>query len=166
MSCESENMVAMQLFRSELKALIGDISKVDEKVLTRALNEGVAFAKRQTPVGRHPNPVTFTVKSGPDVGRAVSFRVSNPGVGGLLRKSWNKTGLKRNGKDLEGKIFNNAKYALFWNNGHRIVLRKNGPTKGWAKGTFLMEKTRDHVEGRLPALFEKEIREVKKRNDC
>ena len=95
MSNYSDNKKAIDEFRKELRAMLGDIGKIDVKVLNQAINEGVAFAKRHTPVGVHPNPVTFTVKRGPDAGRIVSFSVSNPGVGGFLRKSWHKKRTKK-----------------------------------------------------------------------
>ena len=74
------NKAAIDRFRKELKAELEDLSGIDKKVMNQAVNEGVAFVKRRTPVGKHPNPVTFVVKNGPHIGEEVSFHVSNPGV--------------------------------------------------------------------------------------
>ena len=50
MSVYQDNKKAVDLFRKELTAMLGDISEIDKKVLNRAMNEGVAFAKRKSPV--------------------------------------------------------------------------------------------------------------------
>ena len=60
-------------FRRELAAMIDDIRDIDKKVLNKSVNQGVAFAKRNTPVGVHPNPVSFTVKHGKYAGKEVSL---------------------------------------------------------------------------------------------
>jgi hypothetical protein len=165
MSNYSDNKKAIDQFQKELKAMLGDISKIDEKVLNRALNEGVAFAKRHTPVGLHPNPVTFTVKNGPDVGKIVSFTVKNPVTGGFLRKSWSKERTKKSSAGVEAELVNTAEYASYWNDGHRIVNKKGGKTKGFVKGTKVLENTIDYVDGRMADLFEKEVKAVQKKYD-
>jgi len=165
MSNQGDNAKAFAEFRKELLAMLGDIREIDRKVLNKAVNEGVAFAKRKTPTGDHPNPVTFTVKNGPKVGKEVSFTVSNPGVGGFLRKNWHKLPTKRTGDGIEAELINTADYASYWNDGYRIVTKKGGPTKGFVPGTRVLEKTQGYVEKRMSVLFEKEVREVQKRHD-
>lgn len=44
------------------------------------------------------------------------------------------------GNSLETELINRAEYASFWNYGHRIVNKKGGPTKGFVKGTYVLEK--------------------------
>ena len=145
--------------------MMGDICSIDKRVLNRAVNEGVAYAKRNTPVGEHPNPVTFTIKNGPKTGELVSFEVSNPGVGGFLRKSWHKLPTKKIGNGIEAELINSADYSSFWNYGHRIVTKKGGPTKGFVKGTFLLEKTKGRVQKQMVKEFDKEVKAVQKRHD-
>lgn len=145
--------------------MMGDICSIDKRVLNRAVNEGVAYAKRNTPVGEHPNPVTFTIKNGPKSGELVSFEVSNPGVGGFLRKSWHKLPTKKIGNGIEAELINSADYSSFWNYGHRIVTKKGGPTKGFVKGTFLLEKTKGRVQKQMVKEFDKEVKAVQKRHD-
>lgn len=144
--------------------MFDDISKIDTAVLNQAVNEGVAYAKRRTPVGNHPNQITFTVKRGPDAGKVVSFKISNPGVGGFLRKSWSKLPTKRIESGLETQLINKAEYASYWNNGHRIINKKGGPTKGFVKGTYVLEKAQNHVYKRMIALFGKKLAEVQKQH--
>ena len=74
------NEAAIRKFRKELMDMVDDIREIDKRVLNQAVNEGVAYAKRRTPVGAHPNPVVFTIRNGPKVGEVVSFKVSSPGV--------------------------------------------------------------------------------------
>lgn len=159
------NWAFIQQYRKELAAMLEDVKQIDKEVLNRAVNEGVAYAKYRTPVGLHPNPVTFTVKRGKAAGKVVSFKISNPGVGGFLRKSWSKGRSKRNENNIECTISNNAEYASFWNYGHRITNTKGGPTKGFQKGTYLLEKTCTYVDGRMRRIFEQKVREVQKAHD-
>ena len=159
------NKEAIDQFHKELMAMVDDIQQIDKKVLNKAVNNGVAYAKRHTPVGKHPNPVTFTVKNGPDAGTVVSFKVSNPGVGGFLRKSWHKLPAKKSKAGVETELVNTAEYSTYWNYGHRIVTKKGGPTKGFVKGTFVLEKTRGYIEKQLVKEFEKEVKAVQSKHD-
>ena len=159
------NKAVVDQFRKELAAMVEDIGEIDIRVLNQAVNEGVLYAKRRTPVGEHPNPVTFTIKRGPDVGKVVSFKVSNPGTGGKLRESWHKQPTGKITGGIETGIVNLAEYASFWNYGHRIVTRKGGPTKGFVKGTYVLEKTAFYVWKRMAYLFGKEVEAVQKRHD-
>ena len=165
MSVYQDNAKAIDAFRKELRDMLEDISDIDRRVLNQAMNEGVAFAKRHTPTGIHPNPVVFTVKRGPDAGKIVSFEVKNPGVGGFLRKSWHKERTQKTAQGVQAEIVNTAEYASFWNDGHNIKNTKDGPSKGWQKGTYVLEKTGSYIEKRMAVLFEKEVKAVQKRHD-
>ena len=165
MSNYSENAKAIDQYRKELRAMMDDIMEIDKDVLNQAMNEGVAYAKRHTPVGKHPNPVTFTVKRGPKAGKVVSFKVGSPIVGGFLRKSWHKLRTKKSAQGVEAELVNTAEYASYWNDGHRIVNSKNGPTKGFVKGTYVLEETGAYIEKRMAVLFEKEVKAVQNKHD-
>lgn len=159
------NKAAIDQFRKELMAMVDDIQQIDKKVLNKAVNAGAAYAKRRTPVGDHPNPVTFIVNNGPGVRKVVSFKVKNPGVGGFLRKSWHKLPTKKSKAGVETELVNTAEYSTYWNYGHRIVTKKGGPTKGFVKGTFVLEKTRGYIEKQLVKEFEKEVKAVQSKHD-
>ena len=159
------NKAAIDQFRKELMAMVEDIQQIDKKVLNKAVNAGAAYAKRRTPVGDHPNPVTFIVNNGPGVRNVVSFKVKNPGVGGFLRKSWHKLPTKKTKAGVETELVNTAEYSTYWNYGHRIVTKKEGPTKGFVKGTFVLEKTKGYIEKQLVKEFEKEVKAVQSRHD-
>ena len=159
------NKAAIDQIRKELMAMVEDIQQIDKKVLNKAVNAGAAYAKRRTPVGDHPNPVTFIVNNGPGVRKVVSFKVKNPGVGGFLRKSWHKLPTKKTKAGVETELVNTAEYSTYWNYGHRIVTKKGGPTKGFVKGTFVLEKTKGYIEKQLVKEFEKEVKAVQSRHD-
>ena len=159
------NKAAIDQFRKELMAMVEDIQQIDKKVLNKAVNAGAAYAKRRTPVGDHPNPVTFIVNNGPGVRKVVSFKVKNPGVGGFLRKSWHKLPTKKTKAGVETELVNTAEYSTYWNYGHRIVTKKGGPTKGFVKGTFVLEKTRGYIEKQLVKEFEKEVKAMQSKHD-
>ena len=159
------NKAAIDQFRKELMAMVEDIQQIDKKVLNKAVNAGAAYAKRRTPVGDHPNPVTFIVNNGPGVRKDVSFKVKNPEAGGFLRKSRHKLPTKKTKAGVETELVNTAEYSTYWNYGHRIVTKKGGPTKGFVKGTFVLEKTRGYIEKQLVKEFEKEVKAVQSKHD-
>lgn len=159
------NRAAINQFRKELQAMVDDIKQIDKKVLNKAVNAGVAYAKRNTPVGEHPNPVEFTIKNGVNAGKVVSFTVSNPGVGGFLRKNWSKLPTQVSREGVQAELVNSAEYASYWNYGHRIVTKRGGPTKGFVKGTHVLEKTQSYVGRRMEAEFRKEVEAVQRRHD-
>ena len=138
MSVYQDNKKAVDLFRKELTAMLGDISEIDKKVLNRAMNEGVAFAKRKSPV-----------------------------ITGVFRKNWRKLPVRKNNKVVEAELVNNANYASFVNYGHRTVDR-DGNTTGYVKskmGDHLLEKTCDFMEKRMAELFEREVKAVQEKHD-
>ena len=69
------------------------------------------------------------------------------------------------GNSLETELINRAEYASFWNYGHRIVNKKGGPTKGFVKGTYVLEKGVSYVNGRMAVLFQKEVERIRKEYD-
>jgi hypothetical protein len=144
MSNYRTNKAAIDKFRKELKAMMGDISEIDSRVLTQAVNEGLADAKRNTPVGQYP----------PSSGR----------VGGFLRKSWSTTPTQKTSTGVQKEMINTAHYAIFVNYGHRVVNRK-GETVGWVPGKFILEKAIKKVDKALVRLFEKEVERVNRKHD-
>lgn len=159
------NKAFIDQFRKELKAEMTDLSAVDVKVLNQAVNEGIRWLKDRTPTGDHPNPVTFTVKTGPHAGKIVSFKTKETIVGGTLKKSWKSAPASKTASGAKKVLVNTAEYASYWNYGHRIVLRKGGPTKGFAKGTYLLEKGVSYIDRRLVALFEAELIRIRKEHE-
>ena len=144
MSNYRTNKAAIDKFRKELKAMLGDISEIDSRVLTQAVNEGLADAKRNTPVGQYP----------PSSGR----------VGGFMRKSWSTTPTQKTSTGVQKEMVNTAHYAIFVNYGHRVVNRK-GETVGWVPGKFILEKAIKKVEKALVRLFEREVERVNRKHD-
>ena len=159
------NKAFIDQFRKELKAEMDDLSEVDVKVLNQAVSDGVRRLQKRTRVGSHPNPVTFTVKNGPKAGTVVSFKTHVTVVGGQLKKSWKSAPASKSASGAKTVLVNTAEYASYWNYGHRIVLRKGGPTKGFVKGTYLLEKGVSYIDRRLVALFEAEVQRIRKEHE-
>jgi hypothetical protein len=129
------NKTAIEKYRKELRAMFDDIRDIDVKVLNKAVNEGVADAKRNTPE-----------------------------VTGFMRRSWSSTPTAKTVQGSEKSIINTANYSVFVNYGHRIVT-KFGETVGWVKGLFILERAIHKVDKALEMEFKKEVERVNKKHD-
>jgi hypothetical protein len=130
------NKAAIEKYRKELKAMFDDIREIDIKVLNRAVNEGVADAKRNTPE-----------------------------VSGFMRRSWRAApAVKSKAGGVIKSMVNTANYSEFVNYGHRIVTRF-GETIGWVKGKFILERAISKVEKALAREFKKEVERVSRKHD-
>jgi len=136
------NKAAIDKYRKELKAMLGDITEIDVRCLTKAVNVGLTDAKKNTPVGQY----------------------SGGRVGGFMRKSWATTPTVKTGSGVEKSLINTADYAIYVNYGHRVVNRK-GETVGWVPGKFILEKAVKKVEKVLAQLFKKEVERVNRKHD-
>ena len=154
------NQIAIKQYRKALKTMLDDISQIDTKVLTRAVNEGLADVKRNTPVGQYSGVVDFYTKSGVHV----NFTVSAKQVGGFLRKSWHSPRAKKHRSYIEKGLANSADYASYVNDGHRLVNR-SGETVGFVKGQFFLEKASGKVNKAMVREFAKEVERVNKKHD-
>ena len=135
MSNYRTNKAAIDKFRRELKAMLDDISEIDKRVLNKAVNVGLADAKRNTPV-----------------------------VTGFMRRSWAATPTKKTASGAEKSLINTADYSSYVNYGHRIVNR-SGETVGWVPGKFILEKAVGKVEKEIARLFEEEVERVNRKHD-
>lgn len=131
----SSNTDAINKFRQQIRDMIGDISEVDKKVLNKAVNVGLAHAKNNTPV-----------------------------VTGHLRKSWAANPVEELPNGVQKELINTADYALYWNDGHRVVAQ-TGWTVGWCEGSHLLDKTINVIEKAEEEEFEKEIRRISDKYD-
>lgn len=130
------NQIAIKQFRKELQAMLGDITEIDIKCLNKAVNEGVAEAKRNTPV-----------------------------VSGFMRRNWRSApAVKSKTGGATKSIVNGADYASYVNDGHRQV-NPAGETVGWVKGQFMLEKAVHKVDKALEREFKKEVERVSKEHD-
>ena len=131
----NESMVKQ--FRKELLSMLGDIEEIDKKVLNKSVNKGIAYAKRNTPVGVYPNK-----------------------QGGFMRRSWKSTpAVKSSSGEVTKSLLNNADYSGYVNYGHRIV-NKYGETVGWVNGKFILEKTVGFIERELVKDFREEVERI------
>lgn len=103
------------------------LNKVARNIIRKAAETVIKFAKENTPVDT-----------------------------GWLRRSWYKSNVKIQGKDLVVTIYNNAEYAMFVEFGHRIVQR--GVTVGFEDGKFMLTLAIDEMKKLLPEITEKQIK--------
>jgi hypothetical protein len=144
MSNVSANAAVIDRYRKELRAMLGDISQIDRKVLTSAVNAGLKDVKKNTPVGQYPKGTSK--------------------VGGTLRKGWHTTPTRPAGKGIQKGLENNVYYASYVNDGHRIVTRK-GITVGYVEGKHFLERANNIVEKAMIREFNAEIERVKAKHD-
>lgn len=144
MSNVSANAAVIDRYRKELRAMLGDISQIDRKVLTSAVNEGLKDVKKNTPVGQYPK--------------------GSGKVGGTLRKGWHTTPTRPAGKGIQKGLENNVYYVPYVNDGHRIVTRK-GVTVGYVEGKHFLERANNVVEKTMIREFNAEIERVKAKHD-
>lgn len=154
------NKAFIEKYRKELKAMLGDISNIDVKVLNKSVNYGLNEVKKNTPIGKYSKMVEFTTKDGVHV----SFTTNSTRVGGFLKKSWYVTPTKKTSKSVEKEMANKADYSSYVNYGHRVVNRK-GVTVGFVKGNFMLEKAMNKVNKKLVEEFEKEVERVNRKHD-
>lgn len=136
------NKAFIDKYRKELKAMLGDISQIDVRCLNKAVNVGLADAKRNTPVGQY----------------------SGGRVGGFMRRSWAVSPTRKKASGVEKELFNTADYASYVNYGHRVVNRK-GETVGFVKGKFILQKAMNKVDKQLVKEFKKEVERVNRKHD-
>lgn len=152
------NQAAIKQFRKELTDMLGDIMEIDIKCLNKAVNAGVADAKRNTNVSESGNVVDFTTRDGTHV----HFTTSTSRVGGFMRKSWRAApAVKSKSGGVTKSMVNSADYSEYVNYGHRLVNSK-GETKGFVKGQFILEKAINVVDKTLEKEFKKEVERVNK----
>ncbi|MDR7856305.1 HK97 gp10 family phage protein [Tissierella sp.] len=133
---ERHNKAAIQQFRKELAAMLDDIVDIDIKVLNKAVNEGVADVKRNTPVDT-----------------------------GYMRKGWKSApAVKSRTGGVTKTMVNIMDYASYVNYGHRIVSRK-GETVGFVKGQYMLEKAINKVDKALEREFKEEVERVNRKHD-
>lgn len=160
-SNQKYNQAAIKQFRKELSAMLDDITDIDIKCLNKAVNVGLADAKKNTPVGQYSNEVNFTTKDGENV----HFTTNNTRQGGFMRSRWGTTPTRKTkSSGVTKSLVNNADYSEFVNYGHRIV-NKKGETVGWVKGKFMLEKAINKVDKALISEFRKEVERVNKEHD-
>ena len=133
------NKRAIDQFRKELMDMSADIREIDIRILNRAVNTGVTYAKNNSPV-----------------------------ITGFFRKNWRSApAVKAKDGGVTKTLVNSADYASYVNYGHRTMDR-NGNTTGYIKspkGDHLLERTIIYTGKQLEAEFKKEVEAVQNRHN-
>lgn len=130
MSNIQRNTAEINKYRKELKAMLGDISGIDVKIMNIAVNKGLASAKQSTHVKT-----------------------------GFMKKMWGTTPTKKTRKGVEKGLYNGADYSSFVNDGHRLV-NSNGETVGFIDGQHMLEKAEKAVRRSMKQEFDKEVQRI------
>lgn len=133
------NKAFIDQYRKELMSMVDDIREIDIRVLNQAVNEGMRYAKKNSPV-----------------------------ITGFYRKNWRSAPAVRS-KDggVTKNLVNSAEYASYVNDGH-CIYDEDGKIIKYVrsqKGDHLLEKTQNYVSKRLIDLFKKEVEAVQNRHD-
>ena len=133
------NKAAIDQFRKELMAMVDDIREIDQRILNRAVNAGVKYAKNNSPV-----------------------------ITGFYRKNWRSApAVKAKAGGVTKHLVNSADYASYVNYGHRTV-DKDGNTTGYVKsekGDHLLERMVNYAGKQLEKEFKKEVEAVQNRHN-
>lgn len=114
--------------------MLGDIDVIDIKCLNKSVEAGINDVKKNTPTDT-----------------------------GYLKKHWRATRIHKSNSAVEKSLENNVKYAIYVNNGHRIV--RNKKTIGYVNGKFMLEKAVHVVDKSLEKEFEEEVERVNRKHD-
>lgn len=157
------NSQSMEEYRKQLEQLGASFDLVARRIVTQEANLGWKKVKQLTPVGKHPNPVEFTITRGEKAGKKVRFYTKIKLVGGTMRRGWEKMLTSKAGPKWVSGYANNVRYALYVNSGHAIKNTKSGPIKGYYPGQHMLEKSISYARKALPALFQDEINRLKRK---
>ena len=149
------NAKAMAEFRKQLEALPASFEESAKRIVNRMAYTGLAVSKEKTHVGVYSKRVSFFTTSG----KLVQFTTGIKKQGGTLKRAWVKDPTRRVGNAIVGGYSNDAPYAMYVNNGHRIV--SNGITWGLVPGQHMLELGIKAVEQSLPSLLDAEIKRIK-----
>lgn len=157
MSTRPKNAAAIEAYIKELKNLGAEMDDIAWDVASQLMEGVEANAVKLSPVGEYDKPVDFVTKEG----KHVHFQPHSGKIGGFLRKMWSHEEPKKVGRKWRGKVQNNASYAAYVNDGHRIV--RNGITVGFVPGQFFLERAVKSARRGLPGLWRDEVARVKKK---
>lgn len=85
-------------------------------------------------------------------------KLKTPVKAGTLRRGWKITGITREGNGWVVTLYNDVKYAMYVEYGHRTRLnRTTGLRKGFVPGRYMMKLSCDEVQRNMPALVKKHM---------
>lgn len=121
-------------FLGQLRALGADLDDSGRRVVNTMRNVGFAETKKEPPVNRS----------------------------GYLRKMWFRLPIHKSGGSWKAGYHNETSYAMFVNNGHRIV-NKAKETVGWVPGAHMLERGINAARRQAETIFRQEVQRVKQK---
>lgn len=154
----TENERNFAKFKAQLQALSADLDESAKRVVSQMANVGLAVTKENTPTGDYKSYVSFITKTG----KKVEFKRKVTPIGGTLKKSWKRLAVHCTKNGYSAGYFTNVLYALYVNNGHRVV-NKEGVTVGYVVGKRMLEQGINEARRQTETLFNQEIARVKRK---
>lgn len=153
----SDNIFAE--FLETLKKLDVDLKESQVKVANEAMNVMKRAAMQNTPVGVYKNKSSKSTKKGKKKSKHKGVKRQ----GGTLRRGWHLSRTYVRKDQVQKYLTNNVDYAIYVNNGHRLVTVIDGVkiTTGYVPGQFFLEAAVKTAERALPWIYDAEIRRVK-----
>lgn len=108
----------------------------------------------------HKAEVDATIKGALQEAVALALRGTkqkNPVITGTLRREWKITGIEKHGNVWEVQLYNDTKYAMYVEYGHRTRLNRKTGTRRWVPGRYMMKISCDEVERKLPEIVKKHM---------
>lgn len=130
----------MSKFRKQLESCFIELDTVPRKVVSRMADVGMAVTIPNTPTNKSPYV-----------------------IGGTLRKAWRKTKVHKVDNAIVSGYENNTHYAIYVNNGHRVVT-KNGVTVGWAPPFHMLEQGVNAARRQTETIFRQEVAKIKRKS--
>ncbi len=158
----AENARAAAEFRKRLESLMGDFDESGKRIVNQMAAVGMDETVENTPTGDYSRMVSFVIKSGKHAGKRVEFMTSYAKVGGTLKRAWQKSKTQKVGNAWVSGYSNPTDYAVYVNNGHRIVVK--GVTVGFVEGKHMLEIGMRAAEKALPAIYNAEIARIKRKS--
>lgn len=162
------NARAMAEFRKQLESLFGDFDESAKRIVSRQAAVGIAETVKNTPVGVYDKESrAFLAEKGTEAlyrrnKKLLKAPDRTTRIGGTLKKAWTKTPTHKVGNTWVSGYANPTSYAVYVNEGHRIV--KDGVTIGLVPGKHMLEIGMRAAEKALPSIAAAEIARIKRKS--
>lgn len=124
----------MSRFRKQLESCFIELDTVPRKVVSRMADVGMAATKLNTPARTE-----------------------------YLRNRWRKTKVHKVGNAFVSGYENNTHYAIYVNNGHRVVT-KDKVTVGWVPPVKMLEQGVNAARRQTETIFRQEVAKIKRKS--
>ncbi len=108
----------------------------------------------------HKNEADETIKAALQEAVALAMRGTKqktPVITGTLRREWKITNIIKKGNVWEVQLYNDTKYAMYVEYGHRTRLNRLTGTRRFVAGRYMMKISCDEVERNMQGIVQKHL---------